>query len=102
MLLAIIQHGEAEDEISSTIRRRWQNKVDGLQVVGKCDCGDCPSVSFTDDEAEQEGRIILSASVPDALVLLFIADDQPEYLELAPVTDKSFDEFPAPEELILS
>jgi hypothetical protein len=85
------------DEVS---RQHWLAQVAGTRAGRRCECGDCPSIELEDAQGSTpsftHSRIVLSASAPDALVLLFIDDDQLSYLELAPIDpDDQVDEFPA-------
>ncbi len=73
--------------------------LDRLRVEGGCDCGTCPSLTFTylpgegkekADEVESQGqRLLLSAATADgkALLLLHIRGQQLLELEVAPTED---------------
>jgi hypothetical protein len=66
--------------------------VDDLSVDKTCDCGTCPTIDLAYrgtpiDAEETDSRTVLEASAPDAMVLLFIDDDIPSCLEVAPLGD---------------
>ncbi|WP_172173197.1 hypothetical protein [Brevibacterium sp. CT2-23B] len=49
-------------------------------------------------DGDWSDRTVLTAGSPGAMLLLFIDDDYPSYLELAPIDeDQSFTDFPEPE-----
>lgn len=86
--------------------RRWRDDVHQqlarLSAGAPCDCGKCPSfqVLFDGDPVVKSAApIILEAFVPDGMVLLFIDDTVPSYLEIAPNLDDQI-ELPKPESLI--
>ncbi len=87
-------------------RARWLTMVDDLSVDKMCDCGTCPTIDLaykgTVVEAEEtDSRTVLEASAPDALMLLFIDDDIPSCLEIAPLDDGPV-ALPRPEEIFFS
>ncbi|GAA1553835.1 MULTISPECIES: hypothetical protein [Brevibacterium] len=45
-------------------------------------------------------RVLLDATVDGCILLLFIDDDSPSYLELAPADEEIFAEFPPPERIL--
>ncbi|MCB7137557.1 hypothetical protein LGQ04_13500 [Cellulosimicrobium marinum] len=78
-------------------RRRWLAQVADVRVHGTCGCGSCPTVDLGDatGPAPTGGpRVVLGAELDDALVLLFVDDDRPSCLELAPLDDATYPEFP--------
>lgn len=95
-------------------RARWRGLVDRLRVSATCACGTCPSIDLalaapankpapkvssagtTPDTAAAatSRRVVLEGFTPGAFLLLFIDDDVPTLLELAPIDDKVFDRFP--------
>ncbi|SDR90957.1 hypothetical protein SAMN04489752_0561 [Brevibacterium siliguriense] len=66
-----------------------------------------PRNRLADEHCDDQGgdgdwsdRVVLHAGTPGAMLLLFIDDDTPSYLELAPIDDDlSFAEFPGPESI---
>lgn len=101
------------EPISNEQRQIWESRLDDVIVTGQCDCGTCPSIELRprsrldDEHREDQGddgnwseRIVLTAGTPGAMLLLFIDDDSPCYLELAPIDDdQSFTEFPESESI---
>ncbi|WP_436327063.1 hypothetical protein [Brevibacterium sp. FAM 27836] len=99
--------------ITAEQRRTWENSLGEVLVTSECGCGICPSIGMRprhrtdDDKRNDQGgdgdwsdRIVLTAGVSGAMLLLFIDDDIPSYLELAPTDDElSFAEFPEPESI---
>lgn len=87
-----------EREVTAPERDAWLDQVAGLRVDGVCGCGACSSISLAADstsEARGADRVVLSATLSDALVLLFIDAGVPSYLELAPNDDTTvYTEFP--------
>jgi hypothetical protein len=93
---------ECDEPITASDRERWQQREAGIRVGERCRCGTCPSVALEDEDGPvppADTQRVLEVDCPGALVYLFINDDRPSYLELAPITDEVFDEFPAVEEL---
>ena len=96
--------------ISNEQRQTWEGRLGEVVVTSHCDCGTCPSVGMRplicsdDEQRDDEGgdgdwsqRVVLTAGISGAMLQLFIYDDYPSYLELAPIDDhRSFTEFPAP------
>ena len=99
--------------ISNEQRQTWEGRLGEVVVTSHCDCGTCPSVGMRplsridDGQRDDQGsdgdwsqRVVLTAGAPGAMLLLFIDDDYPSYLELAPIEDDlSFTEFPEPESI---
>lgn len=98
MLEAMVRHATDDEPVASQERERWLAASREVQAVGQCACGSCPSIDLGPDR-EVEHRVVLTASVEGALVLLFVDDYQPSYLELAPLADEVFTEFPPAEAL---
>ena len=104
VLVAMIEHagvGEEGPDISSVQRSAWRATVPHLQVYDACNCGDCPSVSLTSNaehpNVSEDERVVLVAALNDALVLVFVDDDVPSYLELAPHNQETaYTQFPEP------
>ncbi|WP_157579739.1 MULTISPECIES: hypothetical protein [unclassified Plantibacter] len=101
LLFALIARGSAvgsDASIAQSDRERWAGQVAAAKVHGTCGCGSCPSIELApSDEADSAGpsrRTVLEASTDDAFLLLFIDDDRPTYLELAPIGDDPITEFP--------
>jgi hypothetical protein len=96
--------------IADERRHLWEGSLGEVLVTNRCDCGTCPSIGMrpaerVDDEARNDqggdgdwsDRVVLHAGAPGAQLMLFIDDDSPSYLELAPIEDDlSSAEFPAP------
>lgn len=107
LIVFLLENAEGIDEpISAEQRATWLAQVPQLRVGGVCGCGTCPSIDLvtaerpkaaqTREEVEAlESRTVLDAGTDGAMVLLFIDDDWPSYLELAPTGDEVFSEFPA-------
>lgn len=78
-------------------------QVEGTRAGRLCGCGACPSVELTDADGVSpemtSNRVVLHAETEGALVLLFLDDDQLSYLELVPLDERSFGEFPDPADL---
>ena len=109
MLEAVILRADADGPVTNEDRARWLQDAQTMLVGAGCGCGCCPSIELlaADGAAiEGDGRIVLSASITDgrggtaAIVLLFVDSDRPSYLELAPVDDEAWAEFPAPASLV--
>lgn len=92
----------------------WEAHLAEVVVTNPCDCGFCPSIGMkpvarVDDASRDDSgglgdyssRIILDAAVDGCMLLLFIDDDIPSYLELAPVDEELvYSEFPPPERIL--
>ncbi len=98
VLRAMLRHAAPSDgeAILPHDRGRWVAVIDGLCVVGMCACGTCPSVEFVRESGTVGTRVILEAAVTGAMLMVFIDSDAPSYLELAPLADDVFTEFPPP------
>lgn len=97
--------------ITQQRRLVWESSLAEVVVTNPCDCDHCPSIGMrpvlrVDDEnrddtgglGDHTERIILDATVDGCMLLLFIDDDSPSYLELAPNEDtQRFSEFPSSE-----
>lgn len=90
---------------SAADRLRWREQVATVRVGRACGCGTCPSIELVDDRGrspdDHGSRVVLSAGAPGAVILLFVDDDRLSYLELAPVDEQVFDEFPPAADLEL-
>lgn len=88
---------ESPSPITQADRERWLAASANLRVHDGCGCGLCPSIDFgpIPDDAD---RYVLEASTPESLVLLFIDDDKPSYLEIAPYGEEAVG-LPSPDEL---
>ena len=103
VLVALITRGEYMDNdatVSDEDRARWLRRVPHTRAGRRCDCGACPSIELTDTARAtpdmRNSRVVLEGSTTGALLLLFIDDDRPSYLELAPLDDgTTFQQFPA-------
>ena len=100
LLAFVVEHaGPFADDppVSYEPRQRWLAQVATARAGDRCDCGTCPSITIEDEHGrtpENGRRVVLSASHPDASLLLFIDGDRLSYLELAPHGDEPFPEFP--------
>jgi hypothetical protein len=101
VLEAMIQyaHGpSASEQVSLDSRRRWMAQVPLTRVGRACACGTCPTIDLEDESGSTpdstRSRIVLMAGSPAALLLLFVDDDRPSCLELAPTEDVVMLEFP--------
>lgn len=106
VLGAMIDHGVTHDDPQPTDsdRASWRAVARHLVVDDVCRCGQCPSVSLALPDASPQRtdapRTIVDASLPDALVMLFIDAGVPSYLELAPLGEATtYESFPAPAQL---
>lgn len=71
-------------------RQELQEILPRVSVGQACDCGKCPSVQLLVDGREvtaSDERIILEAFVSQGLVMLYVDDNKPSYLEIAPNLD---------------
>lgn len=105
----------AEHSTSITPQQRllWEDNLAEVVVTNPCDCGTCPSIGMrpvtrVEDEGRDDtggqgdfsSRVILDATVNGCILLLFIDDGSPSYLELAPADEEIFTEFPPPERIL--
>lgn len=83
------------DRLKGTVAwRNWRRDlyemINRLSVGRLCDCGKCPSFQLLVDGHEvppSKDPIILEAFISDGIVMLFIDDGKPSYLEIAPNLD---------------
>ena len=100
LLVAMVARGTepgADRAIAASDRERWAGQLPGVMVHGTCGCGTCPSIDLTPDSGGRPTptrQTVLEASTANAFLLLFIEDDRPTYLELAPLGDEPITEFP--------
>lgn len=101
--------------ITTERRQLWEGSLGEVVVTNGCDCGTCPSIGMRprlrdqDEPRDDKGgdgdwsdRVVLHAGAPGAMILLFIDDDNPSYLELAPIEDGVRSaEFPEPPSIIV-
>ena len=108
VLTFMISNGEpwlGDEPVTEADRGRWLERLADVRVGARCTCRTCPSIELEDAEGfvamSEDNRVILDApSYSAAIVLLFIDDDRPSYLELAPNDgDRVFNEFPSVAEL---
>jgi len=85
--------------ITTADRARWLSQVPHTLAGRLCGCGICPSIELTDAEghtpATTDGRVILQAEAPGAVLMLFVEEDRLSYLELAPLAGDTITVFPA-------
>lgn len=101
VLLAMIACGtvsETGGSVAAADRERWADQVPTVLVHGSCGCGACPSIDLAPGDGGARPtptrQTVLEASTADAFLLLFIEDDRPTYLELAPFGDDPIVDFP--------
>ncbi|AQX81158.1 hypothetical protein BWO91_15315 [Plantibacter flavus] len=105
LLVALIARGTepgADRAVAASDRERWAGQLPGVMVHGTCGCGTCPSIDLTPDSGDRPTptrQTVLEASTSNAFLLLFIEDDRPTYLELAPFCDEPITEFPPVEDV---
>ena len=85
-------------------RQRWLTQIPTTRAGRLCACGTCPTIELEDEVSGMApttgSRVVLSASAPGALLLLFIDDDRLSCLELAPLDpDSRILEFPRVESI---
>lgn len=102
LLVALLERGVSEDgrrPVTAADRTRWLASVPQTLAGRSCGCGACPSIELTDATGRTPAagvrRVVLEAEAPGAVLLLFIDEDRPSYLELAPLeAGVTFSEFP--------
>lgn len=97
LISAMITSAKAADPDrlnGSVAWRNWRHElhemIDRLSVGELCDCGKCPSFELLFDGQKvprSKDSIILEAFIPEGLVMLFIDEGKPSYLEIAPNLD---------------
>lgn len=110
---AQLEAWDRPDPITPAQRVTWESNLAEVVVTNPCNCGTCPSIGMrpstrVEDESRDDtggqgdfaDRVILDATVDECMLLLFIDDDSPSYLELAPTNDEIFTEFPPPERIL--
>ena len=101
-LRAMIERATGSDGvvIAAQDRQRWLDQAAEAQAGARCACGTCPSIELEvpgrSIAREPSQRVVLEAGSPGAMLLLFIDDDVPSYLELAPIDEGPILEFPPP------
>lgn len=83
-------------------RQELLGTLDRITVGSPCECSKCPSVQLLiDGQAVPAGtaQVILQAFISEGIVMLFIDDDLPSYLEIAPNPDVEL-ELPTQDALI--
>ncbi len=94
LISAMITSAKAADpdRLRGTVAwRKWRHDlhkmIDRLSVGKLCDCGKCPSFELLVDGRRvpsSQQPIILEAFISDGIVMLFIDDGKPSYLEISP------------------
>lgn len=97
LLSAMITSAKAADPARFDDQQAWfewrqelHDTLDRVTVGELCDCGKCPSVQLLIDGQEVPAgtsQVILEAFISEGIVMLFIDDDLPSYLEIAPNLD---------------
>jgi hypothetical protein len=94
---------ESDGGVEDMDRTRWRAQLRTARAGRPCGCGSCPSIELTDTAGVSpemtKSRVVLGAVSDEAMLLLFIDDDQLSYLELAPTGDRTFAEFPDPSDI---
>lgn len=84
-------------------RARWRAQLATTRAGRPCGCCTCPSIELTDAAGVSpemtNSRVVLDAETDNAMLLLFIDDDQLRYLELAPTDEQTFVDFPDPADI---
>lgn len=86
-----------EGSLTADRRDQLRESLVSARAGKPCPCGACPSIEIEDRAgATSQGgkRVVLSAAVPNASVLLFIDGGRLSYLELAPHDNEPVREFP--------
>lgn len=101
LISAMISSAKATNPDQLESPQAWQDwrealhgMVDRITVGASCACGKCPSVQLlVDDEPVPAGQtqIILEAFISEGIVMLFVDDGRPSYLEIAPNLDRELD-----------
>jgi len=101
LISAMITSAKAADPDHFGTTRQWQQwrkklltQIDRLSVGKLCDCGKCPSFELLVDEQQVPASatpVILEAFISEGIVMLFVDDDKPSYLEIAPNLDVKLD-----------
>ena len=109
LISAMITSAKATDPAQYDKAETWQRwrhelheMLDRITVGEACDCGKCPSFQLlVDNLPVPSGRrqIILEAFIAEGIVMLFVDDGKPSYLEIAPNLDVEL-ELPGEEALI--
>lgn len=97
LLSAMIASAKAADPEHFQDQHEWYQwrqqlhaTLDRITVGAACGCGKCPSVQLLLDGQEVPvgaSQVILEAFIPDGIVMLFVDDGIPSYLEIAPNLD---------------
>ena len=109
LISALITNAKVTDPAQYDKAETWQRwrqelyqMLDRLSEGESCDCGKCPSFQLlVDNKPVPAGRrqIILEAFISEGIVMLFVDDGKPSYLEIAPNLDVEL-ELPGEEALI--
>lgn len=101
LISAMITSAKATDPAQYDNQQTWQDwretlleTIDRITVGEACDCGKCPSVQLLIDEQPVptgKSQIILEAFISEGIVMLFVDDGLPSYLEIAPNLDVQLD-----------
>ncbi|RBP67226.1 hypothetical protein DFO66_102279 [Brevibacterium sanguinis] len=108
--------GKPRADSSARLRRTtdrravWAANLANTVVSDTCACGKCPSIALAlpDDTPRyahdaERSSFILDAVSGSAIVVLFVENDVPVYLELVPPFDaEAIEEFPTAESLVFT
>lgn len=103
VLTVMIESGTSfDDEPSNEERRQFLTWVDKVEVTGACGCTACESVELGIDGTTiecSEDRYVLSGDTEKVMVLLFVDDGKPSYLEVAATDGVSYAAIPEADEI---
>lgn len=101
LISAMISSAKAANPDELESQQAWQGwrealhgLVDRISVGAACACGKCPSFQLLIDEQPVPAghtQIILEAFISEGIVMLFVDDGHPSYLEIAPNLDVQLD-----------
>lgn len=101
LISAMITSAKATNPEFFTSQEDWEqwredlrSLMDRITAGEPCDCGKCPSFQLlVDGKPVQAGakQVILEAFVSEGIVMLFVDDGKPSYLEIAPNLDEELE-----------
>ncbi|HLL67550.1 MAG TPA: hypothetical protein VK453_17830 [Micromonosporaceae bacterium] len=76
---------DPDKRVTIADRARWRAQLATTRAGRHCGCGTCPSIELTDAAGVSPemtiSRVVLDAESDNAMLLLFIDDDQLSYLD---------------------